>query len=129
MGAQTTYIATRNAPSHTPAPIPAPGPSLGPGGNPPRRRAESPSPIMDIQTEMEGRTFKLRSLLADGVRTPYNYKGYICLSYQCRFSCFTNCARRWSHQKLTSKEKTDMCLWVNKNVVTPNVGREDGTSL
>ena len=73
---------------------------------------------------MEGRNFQLRSLLAYRVRPPHIYKGGVCFSYHCHFSCFTYCARSLSHHPLTSHEKTYMCCWINNNVVKPNVGCE-----
>ena len=128
MGAHTTSTAPWPAPSYPPAPGTSLGPSPGLGINPPRRRMENLSPVADIKTAMEGRTFHLSSLLAYGVRPPRNYKEELCLSYHCRFSWLADCARRGSQHPLNYKEKTDMCHWVNNNVVTPNVGREDRTS-
>ena len=123
MGYKNPSTAPWSAPSQPTTPGPVPGPSPGPGGNPPCSRVQNPSTILDIQIEMEGRTFKLRSLLTYGVRTPHNSKGEICLSYHCRLSCFTDFTRRGYHQTLTFQDKTDMCHWVRDNVITPNVGK------
>ena len=103
MGDQNPSTAPRTAPSQPPAPRPAPGPSPGMGGNPPLICMENTIPIADIQTEMEGRTFQLRSLLVDAFIPLLNSKGVICLSYQCCLSCFNDCARRGSHWPLTYK--------------------------
>ena len=102
--------------------------SEGGSAQEPRTRVTNSAPNSQIQAAMQGRRFQLRTLLREGVRCPQSSSGQdLCLSYHCRFSCFSDCARSESHRPLNAQETSTLCRFVNDHVVGPNVGRTQGS--